>query len=119
MKQLKKLTLNEMQDYTVIKQQDQMEIKGGTAPGPWIPILLPIIYDAIKTLVTSGNSDGSGGVIVDGGEGDDVIITGDGNTFNMIDGGNSNNQTTIIFEADSLKLPDGTVIYGGSGTINY
>ncbi len=88
MKKLRKLKISEMQDYVAIEAQKQMNMKGGNFR--YIPIS-PLVWELTKRLQT------------------------------LIYGSNSSPSTascacptgsTYIYESDSTKLGDGTLIYG-------
>ena len=109
MTKLKKLKLNEMQDFYVISPKEQMEMKGGNIT-PW----LPFIFEMAVSWFNSGSTPQEGATgNIGSGNTSGAFSWGNNNTVIITPGG-CGGGSGISFEiesADSLKLPDGTIIY--------
>jgi hypothetical protein len=89
MKKLKKLRIGQMQDYDIIDPKKQMNMKGGTF------IKLYPIYSPLWNVVKSVYSQ----------------IYGSNNSPSTASG-SCPTGSTFIYESDSTKIGDGTIIYG-------
>jgi len=108
MTKLKKLKLNEMQDFYVISPKEQMEMKGGNIT-PW----LPFIFAMASSWFNSGSTPQEGAT---GNIGSGTTLGGyrfGGHSTIIITPGGCGG-SGISFEMNSLesiKMPDGTIIY--------
>ncbi len=116
-KKLKKLKINKMSEFSVIGDQEQMEMKGGTGP-TW---LFQLLTDLAISYVVSGSSDsGTDSSNNYGSDNDDnnVIITvGSDNNITINGQQYSVPDSIYINTVDSIG-PNG-VYYGAQGVTIY